>query len=351
MDIKDLEEIKQLLAKNGYKVTIEKAIDWSNVKYVKRVAIGNSYDGTVLGKIKRLPKPFTPGQPYIPFNYSSAYFLEVYAPATKEEIETHLQSKVKEFYGEFKVGDKLDRSDLDVSLDSTIDKIQVSDIERGVWYDNIYDKLYLGKLTLYKNGVWAKLINGWKGVKYAKCVGDDLIGVKKYDIVKLVEPGNIDRQYAFWVKDLTKPREYRQDGFFPGKVNYNRLDFIPATKEEIEAHLRKEAVERFGTIKLGDNFIMADGREFLPFFDLSRTWLYNEESDELWFHDLLVYREGKWAERVPQKVKVIYAGTKVDQQDKSTVVGFSFRLANIDSKLIEYHNYLQSKLEEYLNKK
>lgn len=207
MDIKDLEEIKQLLAKNGYKVTIEKAIDWSNVKYVKRVAIGNSYEDTVLGKIERLPKPFTPGQPYIPFCYRSAYFLEVYAPATKEEIETYL---------------------------------------------------------------------------------------------------------------------------------------------------RKEAVERFGTIKLGDNFIMADGREFLPFFDLSRTWLYNEELDELWFHDLLVYREGKWAERVPQKIKAIYAGTKVDRQDKSVVVDFTFRLTGVNIDQINLHrvgDYLQSKLEEYLNKK
>jgi len=123
MDIKDLEEIKQLLVKNGYKVTIEKDVDWSNVKYVKRVAVGNSFDTTVLGKIERLPKPFTPGESYKPFFYSSDYFLEVYAPATKGEIEAHLQNKVKELYGEFKVGDKLDRSDLDVSLDSTIDKI------------------------------------------------------------------------------------------------------------------------------------------------------------------------------------------------------------------------------------
>lgn len=350
MDIKDLEEIKQLLVKNGYKVTIEKAIDWSNVKYVKRIAEGNAYKAKI-GEIERLPTPFIPGSHYKPFSYSSDYFLEVYAPATKEEIEEYLQSKVKELYGEFKVGDKLDRSGLDVSLDSTTDKIHSSDIERGVWYDNIYDKLYLGKLTLYKNGVWAKLINGWQGVKYAKCVGDDLTGVKKYDIVRLVEPGNVDRQYAFWLKDLSKPREYRQDGFFPGKVNYNRLDFIPATKEEIEAHLRKEAVERFGTIKLGDNFIMADGREFLPFFDLSRTWLYNEKSDELWFHDLLVYKEGEWAERVPQKTNVTYHGS----YNNGNSVGFIFHVnnANLPMKFDfkKTGEYLERKLEEYLNKK
>lgn len=202
----------------------------------------------------------------------------------------------------------------------------------------------------------------WEGVEFAECV-DDIGGkpnIIKGRIYKIVKGNNIDCLY-FIINESGK-----EDGW-----SDNRSHFKPSTESAYVEQLKKEAFERFGDIKEGDRF----DRTSINLSLFTGQIPYNQHfkgvgfkyfkiNDSLEFAGIKIYQQGKWAERVKERVEVdfIWSERKL-LGEKMVVVGFhdkkkyesdemiveSVFVGKKDKEIAEIFTFLAEQLEKYLN--
>ena len=114
--------------------------------------------------------------------------------------------------------------------------------------------------------------------------------------------------------------------------------FKPSTEQAYVDQLKAKAFELYGEIKEGDRFTDWNGDEFC--ID-TLGFQYRKKYDTLRFGDWIIYLEGKWATRVPEKVKVKWVATSINN------ITFSYNNSNIN--LVHRGSELAEVLEKYLN--
>lgn len=116
-------------------------------------------------------------------------------------------------------------------------------------------------------------------------------------------------------------------------------EITPSTEQAYVEQLKKEAFERFGEIKEGTSINDLKGRIFNKWFD-SIVFNYYKDSDSFYFQDCLIYQQGKWAERVKERISI-----KWEECDANYIKFSYFGSCN----LIPRMNELSALLEKYLN--
>ena len=116
--------------------------------------------------------------------------------------------------------------------------------------------------------------------------------------------------------------------------------YKPSTQQAYVDQLKAKAFELYGEIKEGDMFTDWDGNKFC--IDIL-GFQYRKKHDALSFGGWLIYSEGKWATRVPEKVKVQWVTTSCD------TIRFNYGNAK-DVDLVKSGPELAKLIEEYLNK-
>ena len=126
--------------------------------------------------------------------------------------------------------------------------------------------------------------------------------------------------------------------------------FKPSTEQAYVNQLIAKAKELFGEIKPYDKFIELtgnidswNGSLLIDEFD------YIKRSDTLFFRNIVLYHKGKWAKRVPKRIKVKYEGGSFLEQS----FYFLYENGGIQKlQLIGYASageFLAKQLEKYLN--
>ena len=116
----------------------------------------------------------------------------------------------------------------------------------------------------------------------------------------------------------------------------------PSTEQAYVEQLKKEVFERFGEIKEGDRFDRSNiDRSWEPIWDVSCLDLnYDKDLDRLYIGNLGIYQQGKWAERVKERVKV----------DPSNVRDVLNKLQDcVEDDKDKFIKFLAEQLEKYLN--
>lgn len=149
--------------------------------------------------------------------------------------------------------------------------------------------------------------------------------------------------------------------FFDDRMRTNngmhKSNFKPSTESAYIDQLKKEAFERFGEIKEGDRFKTVDGYNVLISFNgYSKELTYQKESDILFIGGLWIYRQGKWATKVKERISGKYVRSHIIwPNENGSTLGFSFSgFANKEGllpieKLDDAGQFLAQQLEKYLN--
>ena len=132
---------------------------------------------------------------------------------------------------------------------------------------------------------------------------------------------------------------YASDGRYGAKTNCK-----PSTEQAYIEQLKKEAFERFGEIKEGDEFVEADGDKWITKRGFKKCgnleWHYIKENDILFHYALIIYQQGKWAERVKERIFIRW------EECDGNYIKFSY---SGSVNLIPRMNELSALLEKYLN--
>lgn len=134
------------------------------------------------------------------------------------------------------------------------------------------------------------------------------------------------------------------------QLQLNEVD--PSTEQAYVEQLKKEAFERFGEIKEGDGFDgLANITQSAGLY-ANEEWDYIKKDDQLFFYNVLLYQQGKWVKRVPERVEASLSNWSWTGNSQS---GFRFKFEfsiknggeNIDVK--DVGTILENYLDKYLN--
>lgn len=204
--------------------------------------------------------------------------------------------------------------------------------------------------------------NGFQLITESPDENDKFFVVKKKDewegveFIHATDTGNIYKivsndyeNFSYYLRHCNKDGELK---FFTKNV------FKPSTEQAYVEQLKKEAFERFGEIKAGDRFIEAGGETWAvrsKFKECgNQEWDYRKESDVLFHYAVLIYKQGKWAERVKERITVEFEEV-TGSWDNYYLVCFDFTLNkkfdDLDKNglLEKAGEYLKEQLEKYLN--
>lgn len=123
--------------------------------------------------------------------------------------------------------------------------------------------------------------------------------------------------------------------------------FKPSTEEAYVEQLIKEAKDRFGEIKEGDVFIDTDGDKIR--LSDKTDYRYQKENDTLWIDFVLIYEQGKWANKI-ERVEVKPEGGNIFGPHFYFVINDKGRDKLQKTGAWEACEHLAKCLEEYLNK-
>jgi hypothetical protein len=127
----------------------------------------------------------------------------------------------------------------------------------------------------------------WEGVGFVENLEYHLSGGKKYFKVNFIEGDEIHIDSCILFKRYCKP----------------------STEEAYVEQLKKAAFERFGLIKVGDEFNaewnIVKSNTIAKEYDPDK-WTYDSTNDRLFLAKIgdggaIIYQKGKWAERVKKK--------------------------------------------------
>jgi hypothetical protein len=169
-----------------------------------------------------------------------------------------------------------------------------------------------------------------------------------FDVLNLTHDDNEKYVLVKKAKDKWEGVEFVESiwsgKIFPiSQINYkpDKSEFGISTEQAYVDQLKAKAFELYGEIMEGDKFIEPTGRKNL-FNDTGFGIVYNKHSDFLYNENLILYRQGKWATRVPEKVKVEWKDTS------RNYISFSYN--NSGTNLVHRGHELAEVLEKYLNK-
>ena len=144
--------------------------------------------------------------------------------------------------------------------------------------------------------------NGFELVTESPDENDKFFVVKKKDIwggvefVEHINSGKIFRPMSIrsFIIDLNE------------EIGFKKTDCKPSTEQAYIEQLKKDAFKMFGEIKEGDRFDRTNiDKNWEPIWHVSSLDLnYDKELDRLYIGNLAIYQQGKWAERVKERVWV-----------------------------------------------
>ena len=179
-----------------------------------------------------------------------------------------------------------------------------------------------------------------EGFRLESFPGINTIQVFKKDIWEGVE--FVDRKTPTWpICKVFKITENNVEYFVEdrGKVWCGKEFLHPSTEQAYREQLKSEAFKRFGEIN--DTFLFG-------FWKCEKDGFngYIKDRDEYYVLGACIYNSGKWATKLPERVKVISASVESIGINKE----FVFKLS--ENKYVDYKtaDFLASKFEEYLNK-
>jgi hypothetical protein len=173
---------------------------------------------------------------------------------------------------------------------------------------------------------------------------ETVFAVKKKDTWDGVE--FIDRGGTNWpickVHRITddEVRYFNQNG---SVVFMYKKDIKPSNEQAYIEQLKRIAFEKFPVINKGDKFSINDSINEIPQHCGKSNYIdYDKKTDSLFYQGVLFYQQGKWATKLPERIKV----------DWKTIHGneivFTFsKMPDITPNEIRE---LMKVMEEYLNK-
>ena len=186
----------------------------------------------------------------------------------------------------------------------------------------------------------------WEGVCFVECVKDT--DHKYYFKSKIYRVQYIDNSTLNIYTDngelMTGISDYK-------KCDYGNV-FKPSTEAEYVEQLKKEAFERYGEIKDGDKFqFYGKGFHSIKLSD-TPDLDYFKEFDELSLWGFPLYKQGKWAKKLQERVEVEVNGRVWgDSSNSSYDFAFHFNVKNGVTKfnMNDCSIFLTEQLEKYLN--
>ena len=184
----------------------------------------------------------------------------------------------------------------------------------------------------------------WEGVEYVECITDKAFNFKEGKIYRLAQGRDIDGIMCIYNEGNTLSSVYIIYG--------NEPWFNPSTEEAYVNQLKAEAFEMYGDIQNLDRFeeptSNIDTYRAVDNF-VNPEWDYIKNDDELFFYSILLYKNGKWAKKLPKRIEVKFDGGNVpDQSFFFIYIG----PAREKLKSIGYNKtgeFLADQLEKYLN--
>ena len=183
----------------------------------------------------------------------------------------------------------------------------------------------------------------WEGVEFGESMESGKI-ITANKIYKFISSG---RDHVTIIDDLN-------DWAFT-KITY----FKPSTEQAYIEQLKTEAFKRFGEIKEGDRF---DRNWISAPFNISKIgdiknalgdgFFYKKENDELFFDSINIYRQGKWATKIPKRIKVYFYDCKTKKvNDNLSFLKCSFEIPekSMTHNTYDIGSFLSEKLEKFLN--
>lgn len=197
--------------------------------------------------------------------------------------------------------------------------------------------------------------NGFELLTESPKENDKFFVVKKKDIWEGVEFAEDlrDNKIHLITNELTLIKDEYGRYFF-------RNEFKPSTESAYIEQLKRIAFEKFGEIKEGDRFDQSPFNSFKGVFKWDKPYnvngcdfQYTKESDTLYLKGCAIYQQGKWATKLPERVKVEFYdydyGIGSHYSDNFSIF---FKTKNLGER--DYNQigqFLSQQLEEYLNKK
>ena len=193
----------------------------------------------------------------------------------------------------------------------------------------------------------APLKDIWEGVEFVECETDKAFNFKEGKIYRLAQGRDIDGIICIYNECGGKETPYSSFGLGGTKRNFN-----PSTKEAYVNQLKAKAFELYGDIQNLDRFeeptSNIDTYRAVDNF-VNPEWDYVKHDDELFFYSILLYKNGKWAKKLPKRIEVKFDGGNVpDQSFFFIYIG----PAREKLKSIGYNEtgeFLADQLEKYLN--
>lgn len=134
------------------------------------------------------------------------------------------------------------------------------------------------------------------------------------------------------------------------EIGFKKTDCKPSTEQAYIEQLKKEAFERFGEIKDGDEFVEADGNKWITKRGFKKCgnseWHYIKENDILFNYALVIYQKGKWAERVKERVKIKELHITSISKNWGQI---TFKLSQDIDLDLKCGDFISQQLEKYLN--
>ena len=176
---------------------------------------------------------------------------------------------------------------------------------------------------------YIKKLDIWEGVEFFQYINEDLM-VNEAQKVK-----------EFYTSVIRGANGY----------NYEKEYCKPLTESAYVEQLKKEAFERFGKIQEGDRFDQTSIKSLWGFneiaapFEDSFCFTYKRDLDQLFIGTLCVYEQGKWANKLPDRITVEVGG------GGNRTHSFGFVIKGIDKLIDSYaaSQFLAQQLEKHLN--
>lgn len=171
---------------------------------------------------------------------------------------------------------------------------------------------------------------------------EEVLVSKKKDIWEGVEFCKVAKIHK--IKSRYGYRIYFDDDTWSYKDNCK-----PSTEQAYVEQLKAEAFRRFGEIKEGDEFDQTAFNDHRVSFSLGSDlkFSYSKDSDNLFIGGCAIYYQGKWAARLPERVKVERSTNFRNMVNDDYTFNFTISQRIFDAS--KAHDFLAQKLEEYLN--
>jgi hypothetical protein len=179
----------------------------------------------------------------------------------------------------------------------------------------------------------------WEGVEFAECVLKSL----SYTVGLI---------YPIKYKTITCIETKMDD--FNNENSQDKMFFKPSTESAYVEQLKAKAFDLFGEIKEGDRFDRTPVNSYwesnvkIKSSEKYLGWIYRKEFDYLYFNGLCLYKQGKWAKRVKERVKVKNWSYRTYEKDGQNYHECTL-IVPVKEFGDEFHIFLTSRLEEYFN--